>query len=212
MPDQVLEKKKVGFFIGAMGVVPRPGRRCDRGVPARRRPSLRGVLDPERSSGSFAASRRTKRARPAARVDPDARGVAARLPAAGDGRRLAGARADPGARLMCGICGVVQVGGEARAVLAPGVLDRMTDVLSHRGPDDRGTYEAAGVALGARRLSIVDVAGGHQPVRNEQGTVWAARTGAVQPSRAAPAAGRGRASVREPLRHRDPAAPVRARG
>src|SRR5829696_726531 len=78
---------------------------------------------------------------------------------------------------MCGICGVVQVGGEARAVLAPGVLDRMTDVLSHRGPDDRGTYEAAGVALGARRLSIVDVVGGHQPVRNEQGSVWAAQNG-----------------------------------
>src|SRR5215218_1665417 len=78
---------------------------------------------------------------------------------------------------MCGICGVVQVGGEARAVLAAGVLDRMTDVLSHRGPDDRGTYEAAGVALGARRLSIVDVVGGHQPVRNEQGSVWAAQNG-----------------------------------
>ena len=78
---------------------------------------------------------------------------------------------------MCGICGVVQVGGEGRAVLAPGVLDRMTDVLSHRGPDDRGTFEAAGVALGARRLSIVDVAGGHQPVRNEQGSVWAAQNG-----------------------------------
>ena len=78
---------------------------------------------------------------------------------------------------MCGICGVVQVGGEARAVLAPGVLDRMTDVMSHRGPDDRGTYEAAGVALGARRLSIVDVAGGHQPVRNEDGSVWAAQNG-----------------------------------
>ena len=62
-------------------------------------------------------------------------------------------------------------------MLAPGVLDRMTDVLSHRGPDDRGTYEAAGVALGARRLSIVDVAGGHQPVRNEQGSVWAAQNG-----------------------------------
>ena len=78
---------------------------------------------------------------------------------------------------MCGICGVVQVGGEARAVLAPGVLDRMTDVMSHRGPDDRGTYEAAGVALGARRLSIVDVAGGHQPVRNEEGSVWAVQNG-----------------------------------
>ena len=62
-------------------------------------------------------------------------------------------------------------------MLAPGVLDRMTDVLVHRGPDDRGTFEAAGVALGARRLSIVDVAGGHQPVRNESGSVWAAQNG-----------------------------------
>ena len=78
---------------------------------------------------------------------------------------------------MCGICGVVQVGGEGRAVLAPGVLDRMTDSMVHRGPDDRGTFEAPGVALGARRLSIVDVAGGHQPVRSEEGTVWAAQNG-----------------------------------
>ena len=62
-------------------------------------------------------------------------------------------------------------------MLAPGVLDRMTDSMVHRGPDDRGTYEAAGVALGARRLSIVDVAGGHQPVRSEEGTVWAAQNG-----------------------------------
>jgi asparagine synthase (glutamine-hydrolysing) len=62
-------------------------------------------------------------------------------------------------------------------LLAPGVLDRMTDSMVHRGPDDRGTYEAAGVALGARRLSIVDVAGGHQPVRSEEGTVWAAQNG-----------------------------------
>ena len=53
----------------------------------------------------------------------------------------------------------------------------MTDVLSHRGPDDRGTFEAAGVALGARRLSIVDVAGGHQPFGTSEGAVWAAQNG-----------------------------------
>jgi asparagine synthase (glutamine-hydrolysing) len=74
---------------------------------------------------------------------------------------------------VCGICGVVQVGGEPRRLLAPGVLDRMTDAMTHRGPDDRGTYEADGVALGVRRLSIVDVRGGHQPVSNEDRRVVA---------------------------------------
>jgi asparagine synthase (glutamine-hydrolysing) len=78
---------------------------------------------------------------------------------------------------MCGICGVVQVGGEARQVLDPFTLDAMTDVMTHRGPNDRGTHLADGVALGARRLSIVDVAGGHQPVTNETDRVWAIQNG-----------------------------------
>ncbi len=78
---------------------------------------------------------------------------------------------------MCGICGVVQVGGELRRVLEPGVIDRMTDVVTHRGPNDRGTYEADGVALGVRRLAIVDVAGGHQPVTSEDGQVVAVQNG-----------------------------------
>ena len=78
---------------------------------------------------------------------------------------------------MCGICGVVQIGGEQRPVLEPGVLDVMTDLLRHRGPNDRGTHEAPGIALGARRLSIVDLAGGHQPLANEDGSVWAAQNG-----------------------------------
>ncbi|HWN21623.1 MAG TPA: asparagine synthase (glutamine-hydrolyzing) [Gaiellaceae bacterium] len=78
---------------------------------------------------------------------------------------------------MCGICGVVQVGGEPREVVAPDVLDRMTDAMTHRGPNDRGTYQADGVALGVRRLSIVDVEGGHQPFPNETGDVWAIQNG-----------------------------------
>ena len=49
--------------------------------------------------------------------------------------------------------------------------------MTHRGPNDRGTYEADGVALGVRRLSIVDVAGGHQPVTNEDGRVVAVQNG-----------------------------------
>jgi asparagine synthase (glutamine-hydrolysing) len=62
-------------------------------------------------------------------------------------------------------------------VLPPGVLDRMTDAMTHRGPNDRGTYTANGVALGVRRLSIVDVEGGHQPFANEDGTIWAVQNG-----------------------------------
>ncbi|MEP7198298.1 MAG: asparagine synthase (glutamine-hydrolyzing) [Chloroflexota bacterium] len=51
------------------------------------------------------------------------------------------------------------------------VLERMLSVITHRGPDDQGTLVAAGVALGMRRLSIIDLAGGHQPISNEDGTV-----------------------------------------
>ena len=78
---------------------------------------------------------------------------------------------------MCGICGVVRVGGGGGPVVEPGVLARMTDVMTHRGPSDRGTYLGEGVALGARRLSIVDVAGGHQPVSSEDESVWAVQNG-----------------------------------
>jgi asparagine synthase (glutamine-hydrolysing) len=53
----------------------------------------------------------------------------------------------------------------------------MTDVMTHRGPNDRGLHLADGVALGARRLSIVDVEGGHQPLANETGEIWAIQNG-----------------------------------
>ena len=78
---------------------------------------------------------------------------------------------------MCGICGVVQIGGEPRSVVEQVVLDRMTDAMTHRGPNDRGTHLEPGIALGVRRLSIVDVEGGHQPVCNEDGSVWAVQNG-----------------------------------
>ena len=79
---------------------------------------------------------------------------------------------------MCGICGVVQLGtGPRRQVVASPGLDAMTDLMVHRGPSDRGTHVADGIALGVRRLSIVDVAGGHQPVFNEDGTVVAIQNG-----------------------------------
>jgi asparagine synthase (glutamine-hydrolysing) len=78
---------------------------------------------------------------------------------------------------MCGICGAIQLGGEPGPVLDPDVLDAMTDSMTHRGPDDRGTYVAPGVALGVRRLSIVDVAGGHQPFASEDEQIWAIQNG-----------------------------------
>ena len=78
---------------------------------------------------------------------------------------------------MCGICGVVQLGGAPRAVIEEGRLEAMTDLMAHRGPDDRGFMVAPGVAFGARRLSIVDVAGGHQPFSNEDKTVWGIQNG-----------------------------------
>ena len=62
-------------------------------------------------------------------------------------------------------------------MVEPERLDHMTDVMTHRGPDDRGTFVANGVAFGVRRLSVVDVEGGHQPFSNEDGTVWGMQNG-----------------------------------
>ena len=78
---------------------------------------------------------------------------------------------------MCGICGVIQIGGEPREVVPPDTLDGMTDAMTHRGPNDRGTHQSDGVALGVRRLSIVDVDGGHQPFADESGEIWAIQNG-----------------------------------
>lgn len=65
---------------------------------------------------------------------------------------------------MCGIVGVL-------GPCTPETLRRMCDVIAHRGPDDEGFYQDERVSLGMRRLSIIDLAGGHQPIANEDGTV-----------------------------------------
>jgi asparagine synthase (glutamine-hydrolysing) len=71
---------------------------------------------------------------------------------------------------MCGICGVVST--DRAAVIEPAVIRRMSDTLAHRGPDDQGIYLGPGVALGHRRLSIIDLRPeGRQPMANEDGTV-----------------------------------------
>ncbi len=77
---------------------------------------------------------------------------------------------------MCGIAGFVSVapGADAEAVLR-----RMTGILSHRGPDDAGFFCGSPAFLGHRRLSIIDVAAGHQPMANETGSCWVTYNGEV---------------------------------
>ncbi len=75
---------------------------------------------------------------------------------------------------MCGIAGFVDLwdAGEVReAGERAEILDRMCRVVTHRGPDDQGTMLKEGLALGMRRLSIIDLAGGHQPISGEDGSV-----------------------------------------
>jgi asparagine synthase (glutamine-hydrolysing) len=69
---------------------------------------------------------------------------------------------------MCGICGVI---GIERSELAEEITRRMMGALVHRGPDEDGILVAPSAALGMRRLSIIDLPGGHQPVFNETGNV-----------------------------------------
>jgi asparagine synthase (glutamine-hydrolysing) len=71
---------------------------------------------------------------------------------------------------MCGISGIA-LSSKSRRQLDPGVAERMRDVISHRGPDDSGLFIEDGIALGHRRLSIVDVSAGHQPMPNEDGSL-----------------------------------------
>ena len=78
---------------------------------------------------------------------------------------------------MCGISGFVNSvldGREANAILRA-----MCQAIRHRGPDDDGYYVDDAAALGARRLSIIDVAGGHQPISNEDETLWIVFNGEI---------------------------------
>jgi asparagine synthase (glutamine-hydrolysing) len=80
---------------------------------------------------------------------------------------------------MCGIAGAFRLDGASAPALPEHVLRAMTDVIAYRGPDDAGHVSAEGCSLGARRLSIIDVEGGHQPFSNEDGRVWAAQNGEI---------------------------------
>ncbi len=76
---------------------------------------------------------------------------------------------------MCGICGEVSFSSppDQRRVR------RMMNALDHRGPDDRGAHETRRCALGHTRLSIIDLEGGHQPLANEDGSVWIVYNGEI---------------------------------
>src|ERR1700687_5950009 len=78
---------------------------------------------------------------------------------------------------MCGIAGILEFGVYARA--NEGALREMCRVITNRGPDDEGYYTDGAVGIGMRRLSIVDVAGGHQPISNEDGTLWIVFNGEI---------------------------------
>src|SRR5579864_2385517 len=77
---------------------------------------------------------------------------------------------------MCGICGCLRFDGR----LVPSeVLDGMNQQIAHRGPDDAGTYSQGSVGLAMRRLSIIDVASGRQPISNEDGNIWIVFNGEI---------------------------------
>jgi asparagine synthase (glutamine-hydrolysing) len=77
---------------------------------------------------------------------------------------------------VCGIAGIV---GRASEVVEASDVHRMCQAIVHRGPDDEGIYARGVAGLGMRRLSIIDVAGGHQPIHNEGQTVWAVFNGEI---------------------------------
>lgn len=83
---------------------------------------------------------------------------------------------------MCGIAGFVDGPAASSPLDRPAstaLLRRMCDVIRHRGPDDEGTWIEDGVALGMRRLSIIDLSTGHQPIFNEERTVWTVFNGEI---------------------------------
>ncbi|HEY8537057.1 MAG TPA: asparagine synthase (glutamine-hydrolyzing) [Vicinamibacterales bacterium] len=78
---------------------------------------------------------------------------------------------------MCGIAGIVGAAPDARP--DRDLVARMLDTLVHRGPDDAGLYDGGPAVIGARRLKIIDLDGGHQPIGNEDGSVWVAYNGEI---------------------------------
>src|SRR5579871_2639855 len=78
---------------------------------------------------------------------------------------------------MCGICG--QFSYERRAPVSRREIEQMTRSMIHRGPDDDGFYINGPIGLGFRRLSIIDIEGGHQPMSDADGSVYVVFNGEI---------------------------------
>jgi asparagine synthase (glutamine-hydrolysing) len=78
---------------------------------------------------------------------------------------------------MCGIAGIYNF--RTHEPVSSRLIKAMTDTLVHRGPDDEGVHVSGDVGLGHRRLSIIDLEGGHQPLANEDNTVWVVFNGEI---------------------------------
>jgi asparagine synthase (glutamine-hydrolysing) len=78
---------------------------------------------------------------------------------------------------MCGIAGIVASDSEVQVDIAQ--VQRMCAVITHRGPDDEGIYVRGPAGLGMRRLSIIDVSGGQQPIHNEDHSAWIVFNGEI---------------------------------
>src|SRR5919202_1346808 len=76
---------------------------------------------------------------------------------------------------MCGICGIATTDGAVDRAQ----LEAMSALLVHRGPDSFGDHVAAGVGIAARRLSIIDLEGGDQPIENEDGSCVVVQNGEI---------------------------------
>src|SRR5215510_3201935 len=84
---------------------------------------------------------------------------------------------------MCGIAGTIGPTAALAGAPARELIRRMCNVIEHRGPDDWGfrveNFAESTLAIGMRRLSIIDVATGHQPISNEDGSVWIVFNGEI---------------------------------
>jgi asparagine synthase (glutamine-hydrolysing) len=78
---------------------------------------------------------------------------------------------------MCGICGKFEF--DRNASVSGPLIRTMLDTIRHRGPDDQGVYLSPQVGLGHARLSIIDLNSGHQPLSNEDGTIWIVFNGEI---------------------------------
>ena len=78
---------------------------------------------------------------------------------------------------MCGICGIFEF--DRREPFPEDLIRKMNQTIVHRGPDDEGIFTGPGLAFGFRRLSIIDLSGGHQPIANEDGSLWVMLNGEI---------------------------------